>query len=461
MNTIVLASTLYGLATAVTALDNEHPASRERRLLVVANNAPMAEIIPSLDQLDGFDTIADRFDAVVSLNAVTAPYHPSQWRPAREDLIVLERLVRESWGIGPQPVRLLLESIQVRPAQTVAALFPDAPITVYADGLMSYGPTRNALSPEIFTRIDRLVLPDLVPGLTPLLLGEHGVEPEPFPIELLGKTLDEIGERVPLAVEPAVTERDLNGADDRVAVIIGQYLGPLGLLSAEAERDLNLRMLDVARRLGATRVLFKPHPSAAPSEPLLGEAARDRIGFHVVTTRAPLETLLARLRPGLLISAFSTALVMAQRLHGVRCVNVGARELLAQLVPYENSNRIPLVIVDATTPDGEVIDVDDLADWRPPDVSTLSERVRAVGYLMQPRLRPDLRPDAEAVLARGGAAELHVSRRRLTRLGLPGTYPGGPALSRAADTSTAKLVRRAARTLKREGLANTLRTLRH
>src|SRR5262245_17728023 len=130
---MVLASTLYGLASAVTVLDQEPASTDGRRVLVVTNNAPMAEIVPSLNELDGFDAVADRFDAVVSLNALVAPYHPTGWKPNDDDLAVLRRLVRTAWGVDDSPVRLVVESIQVRPAQTIAQLFPDAPITVYAD----------------------------------------------------------------------------------------------------------------------------------------------------------------------------------------------------------------------------------------------------------------------------------------------------------------------------------------
>jgi Alpha-2,8-polysialyltransferase (POLYST) len=149
VTTVVLASTLYGVATAVTILDNEPPSKSDHRILVVANNAPLAEIVPDLTEIAGFAAVAERFDEVVSLNALIAPYHPSEWRPTTEDVVVLARLVRSAWGIGGEPVRVFLESIQVRPAQTLATLFPDAPITVYADGLMSYAPTRNVLTPEI------------------------------------------------------------------------------------------------------------------------------------------------------------------------------------------------------------------------------------------------------------------------------------------------------------------------
>jgi len=462
MTTVVLASTLYGLATAATVLDHDPASADDRRLLVVANNAPMAEIVPDLNEVEGFTTIADRFDRVVSLNAAIAPYHPSEWRPADDDLAVLRRLFRAAWGLGDQPVRLLLESIQVRPAQTLAQLFPDSPITVYADGLMSYGPTRNRLSPDIHPRIERLVLPDLVPGLEPLLLGEYGIEHDTVPLEMLGKTLDVMSSNVTLTAEPMLEDDIVRRGGERVAMIVGQYLGSLGLLSHASERDLHLRMLAVARAHGATRVLFKPHPGSPPSllEPLRTRAADAGLEFNVVTTRAPIETLLDRIRPNIMISAFSTALVMAQRLHGVRCLQVGSRDLLKSLHPYPNSNRIPLVIVDATIPDGESNRPDELATWKPLATPALNERVRAVGYLMQPERRADLRRDAEVVLERDGAATLNVTRDHLTRLGLADGTPGGALVTRTADSAVGKAARRALRKVRRDGLLASMKSVR-
>jgi hypothetical protein len=453
VTTIVVASTLYGLATAVTVLDNEPSSTADRRLLVVSNNALMAEIVPDLNELDGFDAVADRFDDVVSLNALIAPYHPSGWRPSDDDLAVLQRLVRVVWRVDDSPVRLLVESIQVRPAQTVAQLFPDAPITIYSDGLMSYGPTRTRIPPEIFTRIDRLVMPDLVPGLAPLLLGEYGVMVDVFPLELLGKTL--------ATMSAAVAEAPVNG-DEPVALIIGQHLGALGVLTPADEQELHLRMLAAARAHGATRVLFKPHPSSPPShlEPLYSKASADGVNFDVVASRAPAEAMLDRIRPALMISAFSTALVMAQRLYAIPCLQVGARDLQTALRPYPNSNRIPLIIVEATVPDGESIGHAALADWAPLSITALNERVRAIGYLMQPQLRADLRSDAETVLSRDGPDALDVPGERLAELRLGDASATESLVTRAAGSAPAKLALRAVRKVQRDGLAAGLRSWR-
>lgn len=58
----------------------------------------------------------------------------------------------------------------MNPAQALCRIFGDARIDVYADGLMSYGPTRTTLPGMVAGRIERLLHLDLVPGVTPLLL---------------------------------------------------------------------------------------------------------------------------------------------------------------------------------------------------------------------------------------------------------------------------------------------------
>ncbi|MCG2991056.1 hypothetical protein KZ294_26240, partial [Escherichia coli] len=90
------------------------------------------------------------------------------FNPRTEELVTFERLLRTAWGLGREPVHLVLESIQVNPAQALARIFHDAPITVHSDGLMSYGPTRSRLPRPIAQRIAGTCHVDLVPGLRPL-----------------------------------------------------------------------------------------------------------------------------------------------------------------------------------------------------------------------------------------------------------------------------------------------------
>ena len=105
-----------------------------------------------------------------------------------------ERYLRMLWDLGDDRVELTVESIQVNPSLALAQIFTGAPIDVYADGLMSYGPTRSKLDPLIGTRIGRLLHLDLVPGLKPLLLTEFDVPPELVPTETFVKVLGELAD---------------------------------------------------------------------------------------------------------------------------------------------------------------------------------------------------------------------------------------------------------------------------
>ncbi len=138
----------------------------------------------------------------------------------------------------------------------MAQILTDAPLTVYADGLMSYGPTRSKLAPLVGTRVERLLHLDLVPGLTPLLT-EFGVAPEIVPTPAFTKVLASLadtGAGLPDVAGPAV--------------LLGQYLSALGILSAEGEERLHVRMLTGAAALGHTRVVFQgPSHGPGPRHP--------------------------------------------------------------------------------------------------------------------------------------------------------------------------------------------------
>ena len=96
---------------------------------------------------------------------------------------------------------------------------------MYADGLMSYGPTRNKIDPLVGTRVRRLLHLDLVPGLKPTLLTEFGVPAEVVPTDAFLKTLDSLtGAAGELPVVP-----------DNSALLLGQYLSALNILTPDEE----------------------------------------------------------------------------------------------------------------------------------------------------------------------------------------------------------------------------------
>ncbi|MFF3602552.1 polysialyltransferase family glycosyltransferase [Streptomyces sp. NPDC002463] len=405
---IFCASTLYGAVTIAAALDSGCFGPADRRILLVCNNAAVPETTPALDEAEGFERLRGRFDDVLSWNETISPLHPAGWTPRASDLPLLQRHLRTLWDLGDDRVELALESIQVTPALAIAQLLPDAPVTVYADGLMSYGPTRNKIDPLIGGRVTRLLHLDLVPGLAPLLLAEFGAAPEAVPTEAFTKVVEE------LAGTPA--------AQEGPALLLGQYLAALNLLTAAEEEELHLRMVRGAIARGHRRLVFKPHPTAPDAWSRKLVEAAEELGAELTVEDRPVlaEVLYRELRPALVVGCFSTALLTAATFYGLPAARVGTRALLERLTPFQNSNRIPLTVVDAVVPPLEKEGEDSAIG-----TEELNDLVAAVGFAMQPKIRPELREPAVRHLS-GPLAERtrhHFTRRRLTVLNLPGGLP--------------------------------------
>ncbi|MER7520029.1 polysialyltransferase family glycosyltransferase [Streptomyces sp. NPDC126499] len=434
---IFYASTLYGAVTLAAALDSGCFRPAGRRLLLVSTNAAVPETTTPLDAMPGFERLRGRFDDVLDWNETIEPLHPGGWTPRPDDLPLLQRHLRRLWGLGTDRIELVVESLQVAPALTIAQLLPDASIHVYADGLMSYGPTRNKIDPLVGERVRRLLHLDLVPGLTPLLLAEFGAVPEAVPAEAFTKVVEELSG--PVAAETSTAPGP--------ALLLGQYLAALGLLTAAEEGDLHLRMVRGAVARGHRRLVFKPHPTAPDgwSRALVREA--EALGAELTVLDRPVlaEVLYRELRPALVVGCFSTALFTASVFYGIETARVGTRPLLARLSPYQNSNRVPVLLADALVPDLERADLE-RPGRAPLDGAELTGLVAAVGFAMQPRIRPDLREAAVRHLSGplAAATRHHFTRRRLTSLGLPGglPVPRHPGLRRLARRAL-KLKRRA------------------
>lgn len=189
-------STLYGAATLAAALDAGQfgPRADARRLLLISHNAEIPETALRLETMTGYERIAARFDSTLDWNETVHPYHPATWAPRPEEAPLWQRVLRTAWDLGTAPVEVIVESIQVNPAKALAAVFAESSVEVYADGLMSYGPTRSDLAQSIAVRIRRVLHLDLVPGLRPMLLSEYGVEPELVPDGAFRAVLAEIAE---------------------------------------------------------------------------------------------------------------------------------------------------------------------------------------------------------------------------------------------------------------------------
>ncbi|MFC9298414.1 polysialyltransferase family glycosyltransferase [Streptomyces sp. NPDC057011] len=430
---IFLASTLYGTATLAAGIDAGSFPPAGRRILLTSNHSVTAEVSPGVADMPGFAALRTRFDEVLDWNRVIAPQHPSTWAPRTEDVPLWERQLRTLWGLGEDRVELIVESLQVPPAQTLCRLFPGAAVDVYADGLMSYGPTRFRLDAQLGMRVRRVLHLDLVPGLEPLLLTEFAVPAELVPAEPFLKVLAEL---------PA-HDTGLDGIGGSPALLLGQYLSALDLMSPDEEEELHVSMVRGAHARGHTELVFKPHPSAPAAYSRRAQAEAERLGARLTVIDGPLlaEALYQRLNPALVVGCFSTGLLTAATLYGLPVARTGTEAILARLAPYPNSNRIPLTLVDALVPD--LADPRGTAGEAPADLAAL---VTAVGFTMQPNVLAARRPAAEAYLAGHltDRTRRYFTRRRLTALGLPGGIPAGLSF-----LPRSRAVRRVARRLRR------------
>jgi hypothetical protein len=435
-------STLYGAATLAAALDAGlfGPRGEARRILLVSNNAAIPETALRLDEMHGYARIAARFDTVVSWNEAIRPYHPSTWGPRGNDTVIWQKAFRLAWGIDERDrIDLAVESIQVSPGRALAAIFSEAAVHVYADGLMSYGPTRNKLPLTIGWRIRRLLHLDLIPGLRPLLLSEFGVEPEIVPDAAFRRVLDEISEDA--ADDPRLAPVL---AEKPTAVLLGQYLAAIDILSADEEEDLHVRMLTGAARAGHRSVVFKPHPTAPASYSAALSKAAAEAGVRLTVLDAPLlaETLYHHARPELVVGCFSTAMVTASAYYGVPVGRVGTALVMNRLKPYANSNRVPLAVVDHLVPDLERAGTPAVLGTAPESLSPL---VRAIGFCMQPETYKSLREPTVAWLHDHLASSPphYFPELRLAELGLPGSRP--QVRARLQVRRARRVVRRAMR----------------
>lgn len=404
MIALVEASSYFQLASLAAMADAGALPAADELILVLANGSQVPELTTPLQDAPGFEKLAARFDRVVDYAQLMAPRRPAQFNPREDELHIFENLLRSAWELGDQPLTLVLESIQVNPSRSLARIFFDAQIWVHSDGLMSYGPTRTRLPLPLRQRITRTIHVDLVPGLEPALLAELDPQRDVLPAAALAAVFKELA---------ADAQLDLPAG---AGLVLGQYLGSLGLIDAEQEFDLHVQMLREVQQAGLGTVLFKAHPSASPTAATALEDAASQLGldFQLLRTDHLAETVIAQARPQLVVSCFSTGLATARYILNTEVAAVGTAMMLQTLSPYENSNRIPLSIIHALFVQQLPVPAD------PADQGLLAELLTAVSYCMQASQLPALREPAAAFLAQHYANfSMHFKRRRITKLELP------------------------------------------
>ncbi|KTR75458.1 hypothetical protein NS234_14815 [Microbacterium oxydans] len=395
----------YGLATAVAAMDAGliDDEVRGERILVPFTSSTVPETVTGIADDAALGPLRARFDRAEPLDEMLMPRHPRSWEPKAADLPMLERLFARAWGVDPRDLELFVQSPQVAPARTLMALFPRARITIIGDGLMTYAPMRVRVPYPVAARIERVVHADVVPGVEPLV-GSPGARIVPVPPASFAAVLRETD----------TGESSLPEASPSTVLVLGQYLSALGLVSVAEEIDLQQRLIDRAAQWRPRRIVFKPHPGAPPLVTAAVGARASEQGIDFVEYRGPLaaELLAERIDALAVVAGFSTALPTVHTLFGRAIGSAGNDAVLAALKPFENSNRIPVTLVDAMTREGSPY----------ADPARLQLLIDAVGYAMQPKIAGHLRGRAEELLHDLDPAERdrYFSPRRLADLRLPG-----------------------------------------
>ena len=429
MTQIIEISTQYQLAN-ISALVRAGRLGEpnERRILVVANNSFAPELTPAADAMPGSAGLLADFDAVVDWNATIWPNHPKAFGISGERAPIMERALRREWDIDDnEQLELIVESLPSHPAGALTQIFATADISVHSDGLMSYGPIRNPLTLPQWQRLKSIYYTDLLPGITPRQLAEHNPDRVVLPADDLAGVIDEMAAEVADELASAHLDAPIEGS----ALVLGQYLAQLDLITAEEELDLHLQMLDVVKAAGLTTVIFKPHPTSARTTTGPLRRRSEELGLDFVLADVPLlaEIVVSATRPELVVSCFSTGLATAKGLFGCETAAVGTTKLLDALAPYQNSNRIPLTIIDALH-SGRYSLPGTLAEAGPSSrvdagsgaANDLNPLIDAVTYCMQSDSASYLRQNAIDFLegAVGGPDMKYFKRKRLTKLDLPG-----------------------------------------
>jgi hypothetical protein len=285
-----------------------------------------------MQDLAGVPDLMRRFDAVYDYNECIELHHPSIWRPRGGDLPLWERHFRLLWELGADDLHLIVESIQVNPALALCRVFGDARIDLYADGLMSYGPTRTALPEMVASRIERLLHLDLVPGVTPLLLSERQVPTAVVP-----------NDSFRAGIKTMVAGRASPGDNSRVAMVVGQYLAAGAFLSEREEFDLYASMITGCAAGGFSRVVFKTHPSAPAGQraQLAAVAKVCDVSLVIPDDHELAEAWFERGGVELVVGCFSTAMLTASSLYRLPVTRLGTELMLERLSPFRNCSHRP------------------------------------------------------------------------------------------------------------------------
>lgn len=432
MTQLFQASTLYQVASLASMIDAGAVPEDNDRVLCLVDTTRQPELVPGIAGASGFETLASRFDRVINLGEFIRPLRPHQFAPREFEAPMWRKLFCKYFDLPltkpghASEISLWLESLQVNPGRALANIFYDAPITVHADGLMAYGPLRDRLPIEIGSRLNRVVHLDIVPGLEPLYGKEWDTTTDGVELEHFIAVIKEWAQHL----QPSEACSSIINSGKAAGLILGQYLNELGLIDDEEERVLTSRMVKAAVDAGAEIIAFKPHPSASLASRMVVREVAHTYGVEYVeiTDTVPAEIVALWIKPVVAVSIFSTALATLHYGFDLPVTAVGANEVLQELRPYANSNRVPLMLADALfsqrllSPQEEARSSEHTANNSASQIQGLLD---TLGYTMQPERMSELYPTARTFSNdQPELRRLYIRKGRLYRLNLIDNQPG-------------------------------------
>ncbi|MDK7083223.1 polysialyltransferase family glycosyltransferase [Pseudoglutamicibacter cumminsii] len=435
MTQLFQASTLYQVASLAAMIDAGAVPEDDDRVLCIVDTTRQPELVPGITGATGFEELSSRFDRVINLGEFIRPLRPHQFAPRDFETPMWRKLLCKYFDLPltepghASEISLWLESLQVNPGRALANIFYDAPITVHADGLMAYGPLRDPLPMSIGSRLDRVVHLDIVPGLKPLYGREWDAATDAVALEHFTHVIDEWANKV----EPSEACANIMRSGKPVGFILGQYLNELKLITDEEEHELTTNMAQAAIDAGAEIIAFKPHPSASYASRTVVREIIESAGLEYVdiTDTVPAEIVATWIKPVVAVSIFSTALATLHYGYDIPAVSIGADQVVHNLNPYPNSNRVPVMLADALFHRNIPVPDEEKHSGASHDQELgshyegrLQALLNTVGYTMQPDRMKDLYPSAyEFCSADPALRKLYIRKGRLYRLGLMKTTP--------------------------------------
>lgn len=329
---LVEASTISQLFTINTILES-NLIKFEKAILLLSDNTNRPEAWSNIKNgLRTFNELASKFDKICILNDIIYPFHPSTLDFSKENqnsILRLKDLIGASYVES-----LLLESIHVSPGLFLASIYENAAINVYADGLMVYSPTRFDLPGNILKRIKKVFFFDYIPSLKPFLLVEAEPEYHKLSKEIYKKIINSYS--------------NIREENKKNIVITGQYLSILGIFTYEEERLLYREILKSEyERYGEDyNYIFRNHPSCTISYEryLKDYAEKNGIPLKFDNSLIPMECLYSDKNTIKNSGLFSTSLFTLNFLYNINTESYFCDEVYDKLKPFENSNRIPIII---------------------------------------------------------------------------------------------------------------------